>query len=64
MQSLNPRIQKELDKLEPLELKVNEILIDWDPVGVKSMEGFDESVYLEYLKYIPEIKWYLEKAGI
>lgn len=60
MKSLNPQIQKELDKLEPLELKINEILIDWDPVGVKSMEGFEDSVYLEYLKYISEIKRYLE----
>ena len=39
MQSLNPRIQKELDKLEPLEYKINEVLIDWDPVGVVVREG-------------------------
>jgi hypothetical protein len=62
MKSLNPRIQNELDKLEPLELKINEILIDWDPVGVKNMEGVEESVYLEYLKYISEIKRYLENG--
>jgi len=62
MQSLNPRIQKELDNLEPLEYKINAILIDWDPVGVKNMEGVEESVYLEYLKYIPEIKRYLENG--
>lgn len=62
MKSLNPRIQKELDNLEPLEYKINEVLIDWDPVGVKNMEGFEESVYLEYLKYIPEIKRYLENG--
>jgi hypothetical protein len=62
MKSLNPQIQKELDNLESLELKINEILIDWDPVGVKTMEGFEESVYLEYLKYIPEIKRYLENG--
>lgn len=62
MKSLNPKIQKELDKLEPLEYKINEVLIDWDPVWVKNMEGFEESVYLEYLKYIPEIKRYLENG--
>jgi len=62
MKSLNPRVQKELDNLEPLEFKINEILIDWDPVGVKNMEGFVDSVYLEYLKYIPEIKRYLENG--
>lgn len=62
MQSLNPRIQKELDNLEPLEYKINKVLIDWDPVGVKNMEGVEESVYLEYLKYIPEIKRYLENG--
>jgi hypothetical protein len=62
MKSLNPRVQNELDKLEPLELKINEILIDWDPVGVKNMEGVEESVYLEYLKYISEIKRYLENG--
>ncbi len=62
MKSLNPQIQKELDNLEPLELKINGILIDWDPVGVKSMEGFEDSVYLEYLKYISEIKRYLENG--
>lgn len=62
MKSLNPRIQKELDSLEPLEYKINEILINWDPVGIKNMEGFEESVYLEYLKYIPEIKRYLENG--
>lgn len=33
MKSLNPRIQKELDNLEPLEYKINEILTDWDPIG-------------------------------
>lgn len=60
MKLLNPRVQKELDNLEPLEFKINEILIDWDPVGVKKMEGFEESVYLEYLKYVPEIKRYLK----
>ncbi len=60
MISSNPRVQNELDKLEPLELKINQILINWDPVGIKNMEGFEDSVYLEYLKYIPEIKRYLE----
>lgn len=62
MKSLNPRIQKELDNLKPLELKINAVLIDWDPVGVKTMEGFEDSVYLEYLKYISEIKRYLESG--
>jgi hypothetical protein len=61
MKSLNPRIQLELAKLEPLDSKINEILIEWDPIGIKSMEGVEESVLLEYLKYIPEIKRYLEQ---
>lgn len=61
MKSLNPRIQLELAKLEPLDSKINEILIEWDPVGFKSMEGVEQSVFLEYLRYIPEIKRYLEQ---
>jgi hypothetical protein len=61
MKSLNPRIQLELAKLEPLDSKINEILIEWDPIGFKSMEGVEQSVFLEYLRYIPEIKRYLEQ---
>lgn len=61
MKSLNPRIQLELAKLEPLDSKINEILIEWDPVGFKSMEGVEQSVFLEYLRYIPEIKRYLQQ---
>jgi hypothetical protein len=61
MKSLNPRIQLELAKLEPLDSKINEILIEWDPVGFKTMEGVEQSVFLEYLRYIPEIKRYLQQ---
>jgi hypothetical protein len=61
MKSLNPRIQLELAKLEPLDSKINEILIEWDPIGFKSTEGVEQSVFLEYLRYIPEIKRYLEQ---
>lgn len=61
MKSINPSIQLELAKLEPLDYKINEILIDWDPIGFKSMEGVEQTVFLEYIRYIPEIKRSLEQ---
>ncbi|MBD8488439.1 hypothetical protein IFO69_06735 [Echinicola sp. CAU 1574] len=50
------RIREFYRKLDAVDIKINEILIAWDPIGLKEMQGYQENVVIEYARYIPEIR--------
>lgn len=35
--------------------------MDWDPIGVGAMEGFEHNLWEEYLTYIPRLKKALQE---
>lgn len=50
------RIRQILQKLDPLDKEINAILMEWDPIGIGKIEGFEHSLWEEYLRYIPKLK--------
>jgi peptide subunit release factor 1 (eRF1) len=51
-----PRICQILQRLDPLDKEINAILMDWDPIGIGKIEGFEHNLWEEYLRYIPKLK--------
>lgn len=51
-----------LQKLDLLDKKINAQLMDWDPIGVGNMEGFEHNLWEEYLMYIPKLRGALQKG--
>lgn len=42
-----------MSKEETLDNRINKILIEWDPVGIKN---YPDDIKTEYIRYIPEIR--------
>ena len=59
---ITPRQIERLRQLDLLEKKINAQLMDWDPIGVGRMEGFEHNLWEEYLMYIPKLKEALQNG--
>lgn len=45
-----------------MDKKINAKLMEWDPIGMGAIQGFERNLWVEYLRYIPRLREALEKG--